>query len=258
MHFSLPHAYIISLPEDKHRRDSLSQSLDSIDMDYTIIEGIDGRKFDVQNHPSYDIKKRHRYFGRDLLGGELGCLLSHKKALETLANSDLPYAVIFEDDAVIGNDFASCISAITALDPLPDLVRFIGKEKVYKTKHKPLKDLGNGIKLVRTQGTPGGAYAYFITKQGAQKLLKHLQKIYIPVDTIMGHAWENGIDNLITIPSPVTHAKIEDTNIGDERFNKTIILKGIGKHIFPIFRGFYKLKETAMKRIYFMFKNLLD
>ena len=251
----LPHAYIISLLEDQPRRERLSQSLNKIGMSYSLIEGIDGREFDVQSHPSYDVKKRHRYFGRDLLGGELGCLLSHKKALETLVNSSHPYAVIFEDDAVIGEYFASCISAISALEPVPDLVRFIGKDKIYKTKHKIIKNLGNNINLTRTRGVPGGAYAYFISKEGAIKLLKHLQKIYIPVDTIIGHAWETGIDNLITIPSPVTHAKIEDSNIGDERFNKTIILSGIDKHLYPIFRGFYKLKETMMKRIYFMVKN---
>ncbi len=254
----LPYAYIISLPEDKLRRERLSQSLDKIDMGYSIIEGIDGRSFDVQNHPSYDVKKRHRYFGRDLLGGELGCLLSHKKALETLVNSPHPYAIIFEDDAVIDEYFAPCISSIIALDPVPDLVRFIGKDKVYKTRYKIIKNLSDNINLARTRGVPGGAYAYFISKKGAIKLLKHLQKIYIPVDTIMGHSWETSIDNLITIPSPVTHAKIEDSNIGDERFNKTIILSGIDKHTYPIFRGFYKLRETIMKRIYFMVKSLSD
>ena len=252
---ALPHGFIISLPEDAHRRERLIVQIIQAGMDYTVIEGVDGRDFDVQNHPVYDAKRRHRYFGRDLLGGELGCLLSHQKALEAFVESNHPYGVIFEDDAVLQDNFKPCIATLTALDTIPDLVRFIGKNKVYKTKHKILHDLGNDIKLARTQGTPGGAYAYFISKAGAQKLLKHLQKIYMPVDTIMGHGWMTGIDNLITIPSPVTHAEIEDTNIGDERFDKTIILSGMDKHLYPLTRGFYKLRETVMKRVYFVVRG---
>lgn len=250
-----PHAFIISLPEDAHRRERLMTQLDNIKMPHTIINGVDGRKFDVTTHPNYDRKKRLRYFGRDLLGTELGCLLSHKKALETFLETGNPHCIIFEDDAIISDNFLESIKIITEGNDIPALVRFIDRSKVFKAKHKVLKELGGGINLVRTQATPGGAYAYFITRNGAHNILQHLEKIYMPVDVIMGYSWMTGVDNLITIPSPVSHANIDDTNIGDDRFDKTIIVSGISKMTYPITRGMFKINETLMKRITFMRSN---
>lgn len=248
---TLPQAYIISLPDDAHRRDRLARRLRELGFEHTIVTGIDGRSFDVASQSIYDRHTRLKYFGRDLLGAELGCLLSHKKAIETIADSNLPYGLVFEDDCVVGDAFVACIGAIVSQQPTPDLVRFIDKEKLYNTRHKHLTNLTQDIALVRTQGTPGGAYAYFLSRTGARKLLKSLHKVILPVDIILGHSWTTGVDNLITIPSPVAHAALEDTNIGDDRFDKTVRLSGLRRTVFPLFRGFYKIRESVAKRVHF-------
>ena len=252
----LPHAYIISLAKDAHRRDRLTRRLQEIGFDFTIVAGIDGRAFDVSEQAVYDRKTRLRFFGRDLLGAELGCLLSHRKAIAAIAECDLPYGLVLEDDCVIRDEFVPCMTAIVSMRPPPDLVRFIDKDKLYTTRHKVLAPLTGHMNLVRTQGTPGGAYAYFISRTGAQRILKHLQNVYLPVDVILGHSWTTGVDNLIAIPSPVTHAALEDTNIGDDRFDKTLNLSGIRKAVFPLFRAFYKVRESVMKRMYFSLRGL--
>lgn len=252
----LPLTYIISLAKDAHRRDRLTRKLQAIGLDFTIVSGIDGRAFNVSEQPVYDRKTRFRYFGRDLLGTELGCLMSHRKVIEAIAECELPYGLVLEDDCIIGEDFVPCISAIVSMRPPPDLVRFIGKQKLYTTRHKVLAPLTGHVNLVRTQGTPGGAYAYFLSRTGAQRILKHLQKVYLPIDIILGHSWTTGVDNLIAIPSPVTHAALEDTNIGEDRFDKTLDLSGVRKAVFPLFRAFYKVRESVMKRVYFCLKSL--
>ena len=254
---TLPHAFVISLPEARERRDRLRYSLKEQGFVYSIFNAVDGRGFNVEDHSNYDKKRRQRYFGRNLLGEELGCFLSHKGVLEEIIKQNLPYAMVFEDDAIIHDALSQVAGALTSIN-IPDLVRFIGKEKVYKGRQKTLLTLCNEIKLVRLQGTPGGAYAYFVSLVGAKKLLQHMDMIYMPVDTVMGYSWLTEVDNLVTIPSPVTHDFIEESYIGDQRFDKTVRINGLKKIIFPLNRFFFKTKENIMKRIYFYWKSIID
>lgn len=246
---------MISLPEAAHRRERITKRLEELGFPYSIFGGIDGRKMDVQAHPDYDATHRHRYFGRDLLGGELGCFLSHRGVLEKIVAENLPCALVLEDDALLQDALPAVISALMQRAPLPDLVRFIGKDKVYNATQKHIANLTPDHTLVRLQGTPGGAYAYFVSQEGAQKLLKHLHKIYLPVDTVMGYSWTTGVDNLVTIPSPVTHGALEDTHIGDARFDKNPQIKGLQKLLFPLTRFGFKMSENVMKRANFVLRN---
>lgn len=252
---ALPQAFVISLPEAAHRRERLTARLEELGFPYEIFDGIDGRKMDVRAHPDYDLARRQRCFGRDLLGGELGCSLSHRGVLERIIEEDIPYALVLEDDAILEDSLPHVIEALMQHHPLPDLVRFISKDKVYNARQKHIANLTPDHTLVRLQGTPGGAYAYFISRQGAQKLLKHMQKIYLPVDTVMGYGWRTGVDNLVTIPSPVTHGDLEDTHIGDERFDKSLQIKGLQKTFYPLTRFAHKTRENIMKRVNFALRN---
>jgi len=251
----LPHAFVISLKEAKERRDRLTRRLEEQGFAYSVFEAIDGRGMDVETHPDYDTRRRHRYFGRDLQGAELGCFLSHRGVIEEIVRQGLPCAIVFEDDAIVHDTLPPVLRALTS-GKVPDLVRFIARDKVYRGKHRRLSTLGDGIDLVRLQATPGGAYAYLLSLAGAKKLLARMGRIYTPVDTLMGYGWRTGIDNLVTIPSPVTHDFIEDSHIGDKRFDKTVTLTGLDRIAFPFHRFFFKLREGVAKRLYFYWRSI--
>lgn len=227
-----PLILIISLAESCERRDYLTSQLHDLGIAYHIIDAVDGRAFDVTNHPNYDRRKRLNYFGKDLLGAELGCLLSHKKAMEYIVDHHLPAAMIFEDDTVIENgpEFLKLLAVLpnpvsgerSKPFPRPDLVRLIGKKKIYQSPYKILSQLTPHTQLARTQGIPGSANAYFLSNCGAQKLLPFLSKPYLPVDILMGHSWLTDVDNLITIPSPVHDRYWNHSYIGNDRFSSSL------------------------------------
>ena len=73
------------------------------------ISAVDGRKFDVDAHPLYDKKRALRYMGRDLVGGELGCYLSHMKCAQALLGSDAEIAIVLEDDMQCDSPFVPSI-----------------------------------------------------------------------------------------------------------------------------------------------------
>lgn len=260
---NLPLILIISLPESTLRRDYLCAQLDTIGLPYKIIEAIDGRSFNVAIHPNYDRDKRLKYFGRDLLGAELGCLLSHRKAMQHVVDHKLPYAIILEDDTVVENGDELCKIMQNLGDSkvknfsMPHLVRLIGKKKILRAPYRVIKDLTPTTVLARTQGIPGSANAYFISNEGAKLLLPFLEKAYLPVDIIMGHGWMTGIDNLIAIPSPVHDRHWNQSYIGNQRFIKIPDKKT--SEILVLNRTFcrvaFKLTEAIMKRLSFWWRN---
>src|SRR5690554_3932318 len=87
--------YVISLPEDQHRRDEMRKRFGSIYDEFIIIEGIRLRDettlVDLYGQKTYDPA---------LTIAELGCALSHVTALEHFLRSEASYALILEDDAI--------------------------------------------------------------------------------------------------------------------------------------------------------------
>ena len=57
-----------------------------------------GRLIDIEAFSDDNLCKKQ--MGRGLQPGEVGCYLSHKKAIEQFLSTDAPYAIVFEDDAI--------------------------------------------------------------------------------------------------------------------------------------------------------------
>ena len=99
--------FVISLSDSVDRRDNILRQFHEVGININFIDAIDGRK----GLPSiYDDKiDRDGAFsilGRNMSDGEFACALSHRMAYEKVINSNLPGAIILEDDAIISDEFA--------------------------------------------------------------------------------------------------------------------------------------------------------
>jgi glycosyl transferase family 25 len=107
-------AYIINLPGSHDRRlyvENVLKPLESIIPQF--IEGINGKELsDEKRSEVFDDKGSFRRYGRYLLGGELGCTLSHYKCYQKLIQSNDNYAVIFEDDIILYSDFEESLETV--------------------------------------------------------------------------------------------------------------------------------------------------
>lgn len=242
------HVRVISLPEAEARRAKMRRRLAALGLDFAFVEGVDGRGFDVAAHPAYDAPRRRRAFGRDMTGGELGCLLSHRSVYEAMVAEDLDPVLVLEDDAVLGADFPAVLASILRLPRPFDLVRFIGYPKIAHLRQRRLCDLDRGYRLVRLATTPGGAYAYLIRRSGAEKLLPALQRNWLPVDVTMGRSWAHGLDWAVVQPAVTDYDRALDSHIGEERFHKPAV-NGIGATGYLLGRARHTLTESLNKRL---------
>src|SRR4051794_14672232 len=83
--------FVINPERSLDRRAQMKAHLDAHRVPFTIVDAIDG-----DARPFYSWT-----FQRNLLPGEVGCYLSHKKAARLIADSDCDFACVLEDDAAL-------------------------------------------------------------------------------------------------------------------------------------------------------------
>ena len=164
--------YIISLKDHKYKRDNLINQIKKQGQDkYEIIDAFDARNMNFQQFPNYKRNLRLNLYGKDLIGPEFGCYLSHKNIFQKIVNENIPYAIVLEDDAKLKDNFFFVIENLLKKYPELDLVRFLGKNKIDDKPKRDILKLVEGYNLVRLHGSPGGTYSYVISKSGAKKML---------------------------------------------------------------------------------------
>jgi len=245
--------YIISLKDHKYKRDNLINQIKKQGQDkYEIIDAFDARNMNFQQFPNYKRNLRLNLYGKDLIGPEFGCYLSHKNIFQKIVNENIPYAIVLEDDAKLKDNFFFVIENLLKKYPELDLVRFLGKNKIDDKPKRDILKLVEGYNLVRLHGSPGGTYSYVISKSGAKKMLLKMNKIFTAIDTLMGLQFYTNIDILTIHPRISSWDDNLGTTIGSKRYKKNIT--GFYKVSYPITRLLFKSLEECTK-LYFYFKN---
>lgn len=250
--------FVVSLPEATDRRARMTQVLNDLGLDFEFIDAVDGRKFDVANHPNYNGGKRLRAFGKHLTGGDIGCILSHKKIYQRMADDKIDAALIFEDDVILRDAFLPVLKKIQSA-PVPfDAVRFFGSPKLERIKARNVCTLDETHYLVRHSGLPGGSHATLMTLKGAKKILKHMDRNAFPIDALLGRSWQTGLNWYTVRPGLAAQDLSFDSSIGDERFDRKLDITGLDKTLYPLTRGWFKLSENACKKFWYFSKYFED
>lgn len=173
---------------------------------------VDAKTFDAASHPGISLgtahnirfKTRRSHYEIDAPGA-VGASLSHFKAWQQLLDSQAPALVVFEDDAPIPTDFKPRLTQVLReLPPGWDIVQF---QLTYwdngVTGCKPIP----GQEPWQLCDALMGAYAYMISRDGAQKMLAKAYPIELHVDAYMGYMSKLGHIRmlwhpLIDIPGP--------------------------------------------------------
>lgn len=90
--------YLINLDDNAERYETASYQLQKQGIEFIRVSAFDGRNLRPIDHPLYSQNKCLHYMGRELVGGEIGCYMSHLKCAELLVASNADYAVVLEDD----------------------------------------------------------------------------------------------------------------------------------------------------------------
>jgi glycosyl transferase family 25 len=186
---------------------------------FEILEAVDGRHLTDADRALVDHDGRRRITPYPLSDNEIGCCISHCRAMQIIRDSGERMGAIIEDDAALSADFPRVLQAIEAL-PAPfdiiDLHRTFKKKETFV----PCRPLLPGFALGRIGYSHINATGYVISREGARKFLSIMPPFNHMVDKEMHRTWANGID-LYGLETPVVshadegHSYIDETREHD-------------------------------------------
>ena len=203
----MPPIFVINLDRDVERMASLAGSLRSLGLDYVRVPAVLGKEV-----PGWEqLVDARRYGGRNRnvmpRPGEVGCYLSHLKAMEEFLRTDARWCVILEDDVEV---LPECLPVLAALEEKDDwdlakLFCFHSgmpvRKRALTTTHQLV------VHLTRT--TSSAAYA--VNRRAAETMLKSMRPITEQVDHALDRPWETGLRVRGVRPLPVILAPVAAT-----------------------------------------------
>ena len=168
--------YVISLIERKDRMKLFLQQSREQNIDYKLIEAIDGRELDTDLW----IEK---YGNRGLKKGEVGCYMSHYEIYETEYDLGINDFMIFEDDCKVVDKFWNKVEEVKNNTPDDWDIILLGTTEIYKKKYlKNCKILFENDFVLKVQGDIFGLQCYIVRNKAVATLIETKYPINCPID----------------------------------------------------------------------------
>lgn len=206
-----PLILVINLNRAPDRLARIGQRLDELGLVWQRVSAVDGRLHDWKQPAWLDEKGFGLRQGREAQPGDVGCYVSHVRALECLAASSAPWGVILEDDAVLLDTFPAILAQLQQQSSDCDVVKFSG---VHRGTPVRLKSLGpsHHLAVMLTQCT--GASAYAVQREVAGRWAAPLLPMRIPYDHEFDRAWHWKFRLRYVLPYPCVHDQDVPSTIG--------------------------------------------
>lgn len=244
--------YLINLDRSHDRLETMQHEFDKHQITYQRISAVDARELD-----KHTFRLRNKY-NRNLVPGEIGCYLSHVKALQTFLASDNLFALIIEDDAVLCNDFKRIIEEyLSAYNQLPEKNKW-DVLKLYNGKRRHIKIAQvTADYILAACGTsiPITTLAAVWTRKGAEKFLNKvanpLPVVSRPIDCELQHAWEFDLLIYNALPSLVRSAGFKTEIHSEGKTRKSVMSRRIIYELNRVFaKHYYHISRHGIKKYF--------
>jgi glycosyl transferase family 25 len=236
--------FVINLDDAADRYDRVSNRLTALGLEFERVPAIRGSTLSASDKSKINPRRFWRYGRTD---AEIGCYLSHLKALRLVVERRLPRAIILEDDVEFERDFVLFTSTAFRLPEKTDVLKLEGFGESRRRKVLPVVDLGSRTISFLSDPTFGSA-AYLITLSGAEKALRKLRHMKDQLDSDLFRYWQTGIRSYDVLPYPVRQDRVDSTILDRGRVSSE--LTPAQKALMRLYRR--PLKEMdKLKRAYF-------
>ncbi len=194
--------YVINLDNSLSRWEKVSQDLDHLSASFERVSAIYGKSIDWQ--AVSDDQFCRSYMGRSIQPGEVGCFMSHVKALQKFIDDAEDYAIILEDDSQVSADFLEVAGQVLArLESTGfDAVNLGPSDYKYASVVAQM----DAYKLFCTHRFPMLATGVLWSRKGAQAFLKQFKLVTLPYDNYL-RVFLTGNNNSYSVkPAIVTPA----------------------------------------------------
>ena len=193
---------VINLARAVDRRQAMTEMLLSLGMEFEILEATDWKELTEQDCSLVDTATRERQGQKPLSKSMIATVISHRRALVQLLESEDEMVVILEDDVTILPEFKDVLATVERSEIDFDVI-FLHRGRSRNT-FVPLKGIGR-YRLGIVKFSDWGNQGYIITRKAAQHYFEHYPKVVYRSDHSLHAYWENGLEIFSLDPPVVYH-----------------------------------------------------
>ncbi|RCL01808.1 MAG: glycosyl transferase [Candidatus Tokpelaia sp. JSC085] len=169
--------YVINLDRSSDRLRRIERLFAQQDLRLTRIQAIDAKDISDADYKKFTERKR---WPDPITRGEVACFLSHRLALQQIAQESEAYSAIFEDDVILSSHARFFLKNWLWIPSGVHLIKIeTDGKKVWLGPPVAHLDV---FTLARLKSTHIMAAAYIVSKKTAAYLAEKMEYVYAPVD----------------------------------------------------------------------------
>ena len=215
-------SFVVNLDGSEGRLAAFATQMAAQDLPWARVAAVDGRRLTPAEAARVDDAACRRYMGRSLQPGEIGCCLSHLRALERFLATDADVACLFEDDAALAPGFRATAEAAAAAVLGGDAPRVVNLGPSRAKYHREVAALPGGAALHQAFYFPMLATGVLWSRPAAAAFLRDCAAVTLPHDNRL-RVWLTGTPHgFAVLPGVVAQSQafgsdIERANLGAKR-----------------------------------------
>jgi glycosyl transferase, family 25 len=246
--------WVINLDRATDRLARISRQLSALALPFARLPAVDARQLTPAQRAVFDEAAYRRKHGMAPVAGEIGCYLSHVEVMRAFVAGPARFALVLEDDVLLGETLPSVLRALMAHPGRWDMVKL---SAVHSGTPVPVLELTAGHKLAVMLSRCTGSSAYLINRHAAEAYLRRdggLLPMQLPYDHVFDRGWDLGLKVRLVTPTPCTHDEQIATTIDmprtSRKFHWTRRLPAFGWRIgTELQRVAYGLKHSLRERL---------
>lgn len=239
---------LINLERSPDRLATMTARLGAIGQPFEVLAATDGRLLGPEALARADLARRRWFSAYPLTPNEIGCWLSHLRAMQALLDSGAPMLAVIEDDVILDPALPAVLAAVEAS-------RF-DFDMLYLHRHRrreffaPCATLMPGWRIGRLGYTQIGTQGYVVSRRGAERILAGSERFVLALDNHLQRFWANRLDLFVLDPPAITPEPDIASTIGAERVVRTAV-PGADAPLWEAARRLVRGADSALKRLLF-------
>lgn len=201
--------FVINLDHATDRWATIEPQVRQVGLDIQRVSAVLGKEL-AEPYPDYCEQAYQRLHGRQTNNREIGCYLSHLKAMEMFLDTGDAYGIILEDDVELHPELALLVELAIEADPTWGLLRLSG---LHGGTPVTVRKINDDFHLAVNLTQQAGSGAYVVNRDAAEKLCSGLRPMEVPYDHAFDREWRYGFKAVTMLPLPVTQNELYDSSI---------------------------------------------
>jgi glycosyl transferase family 25 len=209
--------YLINLDRSTDRLRSAEQHFNAVSLPFERIAAIDARTEDLSIYP-VDRRVFQRTHGRTTIRpGEIGCYFSHLKAIRAFLASGREFGIILEDDVLPQRQLSAVLEELLDFSNEWDIVSLFHFHRGGPVVVRQAKEFSLAVHVAHISS----AAAYLLSRNAAERLIKHLEVMRACIDHSLYESWKHGLRLRSVMPMSIqlaeqAHESTINTEAGDK------------------------------------------